>query len=488
MPSTPLPLGIQANTGLPLSDISSAALDSLSKGPLEPGLPGVDPADRLDAKLGVDDGINWRNLDETGWGVLFGNNVPKEYKEALQPLLDKRYDDCHRNDKLFKVFDGDKGGYRTGDSAEDWAKRINPRIEMGPVKPSRGVPFYILIVADANDIPYEFQYSLDMNWGVGRVWFNSADEVRQYAASVVAYETTGVPTTRQMAVFSPRNDNDAATGVLHDFLVQPMLHNPDPIGDDDPLLLQPFLEGQATAEQFAAILQGKIDHGPPALLFTGSHGMAFQADDDHLRWRQGSIVLQGWQGGRAPARSEYFPAKDIPDDAKVHGMIHFQFACYGMGWPAADSYNYTGDAPETISNWGPGVARFPQCLCSHANGGALASLGHIDRAYTGLFLDTKDLANPDPAAATPQLDGLTRVLNRLVHGERVGWATDQMNLRWASLSVPLSQQLAFKANKHPSYDPDRLRDAWIARDDARNYVVFGDPAVRLRSDLLTAPK
>jgi hypothetical protein len=34
--------------------------------------------------------------------------------------------------------------------------------------------------------------------------------------------------------------------------------------------------------------------------------------------------------------------------------------------------------------------------------------------------------------------------------------------------------------------PDRdLVTAWIQRNDAQNYVLLGDPAVRIRADLLT---
>ncbi len=31
-------------------------------------------------------------------------------------------------------------------------------------------------------------------------------------------------------------------------------------------------------------------------------------------------------------------------------------------------------------------------------------------------------------------------------------------------------------------EPDQLGTQWVARDDARNYSVFGDPAVRFRED------
>ena len=76
-------------------------------------------------------------------------------------------------------------------------------------------------------------------------------------------------------------------------------------------------------------------------------------------------------------------------------------------------------------------------------------------------------------------EGFRDVLGRLMRGQRIGSATDNFNLRWAGLSAELAEVMVDARQGHP-VDMDKLAMAWVARDDARNYIVLGDPAVRLR--------
>ena len=66
-----------------------------------------------------------------------------------------------------------------------------------------------------------------------------------------------------------------------------------------------------------------------------------------------------------------------------------------------------------------------------------------------------------------------------MRGDRLGQATDQFNIRWAALSTELSETLA-NVRHGLEIDPKSLANQCVARDDARNYLLFGDPAVRLR--------
>lgn len=71
-----------------------------------------------------------------------------------------------------------------------------------------------------------------------------------------------------------------------------------------------------------------------------------------------------------------------------------------------------------------------------------------------------------------------------MQGKRIGNAIDQFNAQWSALTIPIAEIMRNSAG-----DPatrSRLAKLWIIRDDVRNYAVLGDPAARIRMDLLSA--
>jgi len=103
-------------------------------------------------------------------------------------------------------------------------------------------------------------------------------------------------------------------------------------------------------------------------------------------------------------------------------------------------------------------------------------LAHVDRAWASSFRD----------GANPQVEGFIDVITQIMQGKRLGDATDKFNMRWAALSTTLSEALQktsfiLAAGSLSDAEQNQLKQQWVARDDARNYVLFGDPAVQLRS-------
>lgn len=480
MPSTndtdaAIPFGVSASSGRPLNALTDDVVQAMLSSEGEPGPAAAALADRADfaaLAFAVEGGIDANDLGQAGWGVIFAPSVDQAVKDALKPLLDHR----KANAVPFKVFDGPQG-YLKGDTAETWLARHNVRMDV--VNPELGVPFYLLIVGPADEIPFEFQYSLDIYWAVGRLWFETADEFRQYAESVIQYETVPtVPTSRHAVMFATEHDFDAATQLFMRQVARPLAtgeSGSSSIWTRQKFGLETFFGDDATKSTLADILRGK-EHRTPALLFSGSHGMEFALDDPRQSDSQGAIVCQDWGGFGNIKKEHWFASSDVPADAKLQGMIHFFFACHGGGCPELDNYDRLEKQPRRIAQK-PFFSRLPQRMLSHPQGGALAGLAHIERAWAYSFQGQR---------GGPQIQGFRDVIGRLLRGERIGQATDMFNIRWAALSTELAE-LRVDLLRGANVPLKTLGNLWVARDDARNFMIFGDPAVRLRVDDMPPP-
>jgi len=210
----PIPFGIEADTGSPLQGLTEADLARIDPDRTEVR----DRGDRGGTDhLAISD-VDPNNLEEAGWCVVFPKDADPAVKKALEPLLARRESEAKR---LFKVFEG-TSGFLPGDDARKWIERQGAGF--ANVDPEHGVPVYVLLVGSPLEIPFEFQYLLDLYWNVGRLHFDTAAEYRTYAESVVAYETADtVPHRKHAAIFSVKNDGDRATGLLHDQVSKPIV-------------------------------------------------------------------------------------------------------------------------------------------------------------------------------------------------------------------------------------------------------------------------
>jgi hypothetical protein len=465
----PVPNGIEAETGKPLPGLTHADLERIDVDQIE--VRGRSERSLADHFAIAD--VDPNNLEEAGWCVLFASDADPTVKDALKPLLALRESQGKR---LFKVFEG-QAGVRPGEDARNWLERQGAGFFV--VDPEGGVPLYILLVGSPERISFEFQYVLDLYWNVGRLHFDAADEYRTYAENVVSYETASTVSHRKhAALFCVKNDGDRATGMLHDQVAVPLATGSSGVKSLSGyrgFQLTSICAESATKDRLISLLRGREPGGATAFLFTGSHGVRFKIDDPSQREKQGALLCQDWPGYGPVAPEQIFTAADIPADASVQGLIHFLFACYGGGCPTTDNFGLATGQPPRLLVKQPIVARLPQRLLTK---GALASLAHVDRAWAYSFTNSR---------SAPQVQEMRDVMVRILQGQRIGQAIDGLNMRWAVLAAELQQSMSERESTADQVvSKAELANRYVARNDARNYIVLGDPAVRLRTESMTS--
>jgi DNA/RNA endonuclease G (NUC1) len=474
--------GINGATGEYLLELSADEVAAIAAGeqPDPAHLSRLKFLDQLFAEqhLEVREGVDPDRLEEAGWGVVFpatadaaGKKAQAAVREALKPLLDLRREQAGRvNSRRYREFTG-PAGYRSGERDDQFLARHG--MGPGPADPDV-VPYYLLVVGGPEDIPYAFQYQLDVQYAVGRLHFDAPDEYANYARAVVAAEAGTVSVARRAVFFGPRNPGDRATELSDAELLTPLATGDrapaKKLGAGQPDWRVELVRGaDATKARLGRLLGGD---DTPALLFTAGHGMGFPSGHPRQLPHQGGLLCQDWPGPEAWRREIppdfYFSADDVPDGARLGGTVAFLFACYGAGTPRLDDFPHQRLRPPPTIAPHAFVAELPRRLLGHPSG-ALAVVGHVERAW-GCSIVWRE--------AGRQIQMFEDALKALMKGKTVGRATEYANQRYASLSSGLSRILG-DVHAGGTHDPYDLAGQWTANNDARSYAVIGDPAVRL---------
>ena len=436
-------------------------------------------------------GFDPTKLEEAGWGVIFAGEPDPAVYDALRPLLDLRRAQASRlKPQRYKEYRG-RDGWQPRETADHFLQRHGAKLRH--VKPDE-VPYYLLLVADPRAIVYGSQANLDMQRAVGRIHFRTPEEYASYARSVVAAETGKSSVPRRAALFGPTNDRNTRMSCKE--LVRPLARA---LRADRPT----WKIDKITADRAVKATLGQLLGGgdPAALVFTASHGGFTPYGDPVQVKRQGCLICQGFHVKKIGTKSYnpadyYFSGEDIPNSARIPPMITFHFACFGVGTPRHDQF--IPDEPSRKSGRArsakelapvPFVAYLPQRLLGHPKGGALASIGHVERAWGFTFhAEHKD------TVAT-----FRRALLAIMDGKPVGHAMKSFGSRYAQLTAQLAGfrqpqgtsvtdegtdgdfVIRGQAPSHARREitSDDYVALWTALKDARNYAIVGDPAVRL---------
>lgn len=406
-------------------------------------------------QLGLPFGVRPEEPREAGWGIVFHADDFGVLQDALSELLEHRR--AQIGEERTHVFI-----YNTGEDWRGWLARHGE--EPGTVRPHR-VPYYLLLAGGPERLPFELEHMLSVERAVGRLSFDSMEDYRRYARSLIAHETgAGPPQERRVVFFAPRHD--PATETSADLLAKPLEQELPDLAPG--FASQRLWAEDATKEALREVFRPGPGSRTPALLFTASHGVAWPKGHPDQAACQGALLCQGGFGN---SRSDHrFAASDLSDDARVHGLMTFHFACFGGGTPQRDSFTHRpGEQPLEIAER-PFVAALPKRLLAHPQGGALAVIGHIDRAWGYSLVGWSGAAQIQPFRNT---------VAAMLAGVPVGHALQDFRQRFAALSIGLAEALR-KDSFGVKVPPEELAELWLERNDAQSYTVLGDPAARLR--------
>jgi hypothetical protein len=450
------------------------------------------------------------SVRQARWAVVVSANEDAGLLKAIWPLIQRRMEQMEftKRDYDFRAGEtcaqwlGRHTDGMTKTTAKNWGEvppvlihrpgeRVNTWLSRhgasnGPVDPRMGVPYYLMLLSrpgalkegDSTFVGLNFQYELDIFFAVGRLCFTDATgqydlkAYEKYAERVAAFERrsdAAARVSKEVVYFGTKHKLDRSTIRSADELINPLVRwhaNPEntpALGGYGHTL---YMEGDATRSNLEKILRGGDAGKPPAVLFTASHGLGLPMGDERLVQHQGSLVTQDWKGLGSIKREHWFAGEDLAD-VNLEGTMAVLFACYGAGCPQYDEFVFDEKEGRAQVAPFPFIAQLPQRLLQS---GCLAVLGHVERAWTHSFTGGE--------AAKAQIQPFQDIIARLMQGRPVGDALDQFNVIQGQRAARLADELEdLKFGKIP--DPVELAQLWVSRNDARNYALLGDPAVKV---------
>jgi hypothetical protein len=421
----------------------------------------------LGKTMGLPYGVHPEDPTDAGWGVVFSDKESPAVRRAVMKLVEHRarqFRDPKKREQRLKILE-----YKEGEDKSRWLARY--KMAIADIDP-RCVPYYLLLVGGPERIPLRFGLDLDLDYCVGRLPFDRAEDFENYIESLIHYETskTGMRRTR-ISYFAARHDGDPATEASADTLMRPLYcgdEDEGPAHEGTGFEAELIQDDVARRETMARTLAGNS-----ALVFTATHGVVWPTGHARQSADQGALLCADWGGpGHRVTPETYFAASDLIEDANYMGLVAFHFACFGAGTPAFDTYFREEAGPCALAP-ADFVAALPQKLLSHRNGAALAVFGHVDRAWASSFQDQQKQKHLLP---------FRNLIKRILSGCPVGLALEDFNQRCVSYSAFL-QSLRKDELSHIAVSDEQWSSSWRIRNDAQGYALLGDPAARVGVEL-----
>jgi hypothetical protein len=399
---------------------------------------------------------------EVGWTFLVNSKDPQvsDIIEIIKPLA-----------KLRKMKDPESPLFFNSEQEIDWLNWLQDNYYALELK-SKKVPHYVLLVGDPKLIPFKFQSLLDANAFVGRIDFNSRNEMVSYINRILEHEKNKDKVSRNSLLMGTDKGVGDPTHYSAKYLVKPIA---DYISSKLKFETKVLLAERATKKN----LINELTKLNPALIFTATHGGGF-ADENILTQKKLNGGIYCHDPGDYSEDDILFTSYDVTDPYSLEGSIFFQFACFGYGTPAVSDFWHWTHGERRINSTEDFVSDLPKKLLS-VKGGCLAYIGHVDEAWLHGFTDAR---NPEDVEGKwhNRIVPFVSCVNSLLTGEPVGRSINRLNTRYEEYSIYISNMVDQAVKNSVRLSPEFFKDmadTFVTMSDAKNYMVFGDPAVSI---------
>ncbi|MGZ7111597.1 MAG: hypothetical protein ACXVIU_09810 [Halobacteriota archaeon] len=398
-----------------------------------------------------------------GWTFLVNSADPQraDIERLMEPLAKHRAMTDPANPLLYN-----------GESPDEWFDWLHENY-LGLDRDGKQVPHYVLIVGEPDQVPFRFQSVLATVASVGRVAFDSLGDLQQYIKKLIRIETAANPlVSKEAFMFAPDGGPSEPTYFSHKYMVEPLARE---IRDELGFAVRAIVGEEATKMNLTAALSSSNS----ALVYTASHGLgAIDESADYQKQYNGAICCQ--HAGRLNSDA-LFSANDVPlNQPFLEGAVFFQFACFGYGTPAESDYAHWIDKVPKKYTDADFVAALPKRLLAHPRG-PIGFVGHLDTAFLHGFTDAEapNILERWHSRIAP----FKKAVDQLLSVQPSGLAMSDMCTRYSACNALITNTYDRQCRRRLTWTPElkaRFLDTWITRSDAQNYMIFGDPAARLR--------
>lgn len=336
------------------------------------------------------------------------------------------------------------------------------------------LPGYIMICDTFEHIPLEYQFILNAFSATGRLWLDGREALEAYVRKVLAVERGAMKPGPRRVVATPMDDPVTVAdylGIISE-VVPDLARVSEPV---DVLAGTDF--GQDT------LLAAARDAG---LLAVYCHGVALdEATQARRPDLQGAFVLRFG----SKAEEGLLDPGDLRGPFAPGGIV-FSPACLGGGTQASSDYAAWID-PQNLPPYLGATTRasaLGRTLLASPDGPAALVL-HFDISMG----NNAPMYNPFTQGHDLQRDLHGRFLGRVLQGDTVGGATGPF--RWAAGAYYAQAIYVFgQIAGHTPYIGtsgrrktignfvDSMNMYHVTATEMRNYIILGDPAVRLRAN------